>query len=84
MRKVITTEEYDGEGRLIKRTVTTEDDGQLVPLQPVYPAPIIIPFPQPQPYIPPYSPWPNYPIITCGSSASALQAQTQNTMGVIQ
>jgi hypothetical protein len=26
MKKVITTEEYDGQGYLIKRTVTTEED----------------------------------------------------------
>jgi hypothetical protein len=59
MRKVITTEEYGPDGRLIKCTVTTEED---VP-PPMYPAPL--PGPYTQPYPQPYSqPYP--PIVTWG------------------
>ena len=35
--KTTTVEEFDGEGKLVKRTVTTKDDGQSMPIYPVYP-----------------------------------------------
>lgn len=50
MRRTITTEEYDANGKLLKRTVTTEEDYLVNPM----PLPV---GPQPQ------SPWRQQPIL---------------------
>ena len=64
MRQTV-TEEYDGQGKLVRRVVVTEEE-----VQPWWVQPYVVPIIQ-QPYSPPhYTPF--TPIITC---ASALQLQ---------
>jgi len=72
--KRVTVEEFDNDGKLRKRTVTEEDDGQLH-LVPTFPALPLYPWPAPPAIIPapapvPCDPWrwdPPQPVtITCG------------------
>jgi hypothetical protein len=70
--KRTTTEEFDNDGRLRKRVVVEEDDGQLH-LIPAYPALPLYPYPAGPaivPYMPPGTPGPWHepfqPVITCG------------------
>ena len=74
--KRVTVEEFDEDGKLRKRTVTEEDDGQLH-LVPTYPAAPLYPWPAPPaiisvpiPVVPQPNPWGTYDppqpvIITC-------------------
>lgn len=61
MKKITTTEEFDGEGRLVRRVVTTEDDGQLAPYSPYV-----------VPDMPTTMPVPTYPVpnVTFGTFTS--------------
>ncbi len=67
----ITVEEFNSEGKLVKRTTTEEG----IEVQPFIPQPIIIPQPYvPQPTVPPIPyqpslPWP--PVIWGGTSSVA-------------
>ena len=68
--KKTVTEEFDGEGRLVKRSTVEEEDGQTLQLVPMYPyvTPVVVPQ-QPNPwYDPPIITWTGP---TCGNIGSA-------------
>jgi hypothetical protein len=60
--KRTTIEEFDQNGKLVKRTVTEEQD----PQYPWVLQPWVIPIPQSAPYVPMPSPW--QPVIVCEGS----------------